>query len=125
MSRRVTKKASNDMIDVDTFKAWLQGVEDMQGDDWCPSLDQWRKIRQKIDLIDGTVEQVSASVPTPPVVNQPSGLMFPPGVRGNEPAVPVFNPPLQRPIVLAPTEHEIKPSDSNLASDGTFQSSFA
>lgn len=47
MSRRVTKKASNDMIDVDTFKAWLQGVEDMQGADWCPSLEQWRKIRQK------------------------------------------------------------------------------
>lgn len=33
------------------FKSWLSGVEEMQEDDWSPSTEQWRRIRQKIDLI--------------------------------------------------------------------------
>lgn len=50
-----TKKTTNntDTISLSEFRAWLSGVEDMQGsDDWSPTLDQWLKIRAKIDLID-------------------------------------------------------------------------
>lgn len=34
------------------FRSWLEGVEEMQGDDWTPSPEQWKKIRAKIDLLD-------------------------------------------------------------------------
>lgn len=51
--RRISKKSkdADETIDIDTFKAWLSGVEDMQGDDWTPSAEQWKKIRAKIDLL--------------------------------------------------------------------------
>lgn len=34
------------------FKSWLEGVEDMQDDDWTPSDIQWKKIRKKIDELE-------------------------------------------------------------------------
>lgn len=34
------------------FKAWLQGVEDMQPANWSPNTEQWKRIREKIDHID-------------------------------------------------------------------------
>jgi hypothetical protein len=39
------------------FKAWLEGVEDMQGATWIPSKEQWKKIRSKIQLLADTIEQ--------------------------------------------------------------------
>lgn len=33
------------------FKAWLEGVEEMQGNDWIPDTSQWKKIREKINCI--------------------------------------------------------------------------
>jgi hypothetical protein len=38
-------------LSVREFRMWLQGVEEMQGDDWSPSPLQWAKIRNKIDNI--------------------------------------------------------------------------
>lgn len=38
-------------ITLSEFKAWLQGVEDMQPNDWSPNVEQWTRIREKIDLI--------------------------------------------------------------------------
>lgn len=38
-------------ITLDKFKAWLEGVEEMQDDNWFPTAVQWNKIREKIDLI--------------------------------------------------------------------------
>lgn len=44
------------------FKAWLEGIEEIQPDDWCPDLPQWRMIREKISAI---------VIPPPaPVINQ-------------------------------------------------------
>jgi hypothetical protein len=63
-------------ITLDTFRAWLSGVEEMSDDDWHPNKTQWDRIRSKIDLI---VETKSASAPMP---------MYPPGVRSvGSPAV--------------------------------------
>jgi len=36
------------------FRAWLQGVEDMQEEEWTPTAEQWKRIRHKINLISVT-----------------------------------------------------------------------
>lgn len=51
------KKGSNTL---EMFKAWLSGVEEMQGPDWTPSPEQWKKIRDKIENIE---EEVPQAVP--------------------------------------------------------------
>jgi len=33
------------------FQAWLEGVEEMHPEDWCPTADQWKLIRNKIKTI--------------------------------------------------------------------------
>jgi len=43
------------------FRAWLQGVEELQPEGWSPDSDQWVLIRDKID---GVVEEKTV----PPVV---------------------------------------------------------
>lgn len=34
------------------FKAWLQGVEEMQEDDWAPNHIQWKKIKEKLSQVN-------------------------------------------------------------------------
>ncbi len=51
-------------ISLREFKAWMDGVEDVQEDDWVPSKAQWDKIREKISLIEDNSESFS-----PPVAN--------------------------------------------------------
>ena len=36
------------------FKAWLEGIEDMQENDWCPNSTQWLTIRL---AIGGIIEE--------------------------------------------------------------------
>lgn len=38
-------------ISLREFRAWLQGVEELQPEDWHPDHEQWKKIRNKIDNI--------------------------------------------------------------------------
>ncbi|KKN24909.1 hypothetical protein LCGC14_0890270 [marine sediment metagenome] len=62
---------------VGQFKAWVEGVEEMQKDDWHPSKDQWKKIRAKIDeLIDQpTIATVTRRVEHPttlPTITMPA-----------------------------------------------------
>lgn len=53
-------KVKKTKISLAEFKAWLEGVEDLQDDDWSPSKVQWEKIRQKIENIDeGVVNTLS------------------------------------------------------------------
>ncbi len=42
---------SNKQMTLRDFKQWLAGVEEMQGEEWVPSKEQWMKIREKIDSI--------------------------------------------------------------------------
>lgn len=39
-------------ITIQEFKAWLEGVEEMQGSTWAPDAQQWKRIRQKINQIE-------------------------------------------------------------------------
>lgn len=62
---------------VGQFKAWIEGVEEMQKGDWHPSKDQWKKIRTKIsELVDQpTVATVTRRVghpATPATVTMPA-----------------------------------------------------
>ena len=47
-------------ISVKAFKSMVEGMDMIGGDDWSPSPEQWKKIREKIELLDETVEVVSA-----------------------------------------------------------------
>ena len=120
MSRRVTKKQPAGTIDVDTFKSWLQGVEDMQGADWCPTLEQWRKIRQKIDMLEADEAPAPGyNVQTPTYPIYPSTPI--PRVDGGQlggPTRPLLNP------APPPSSLDTKPSDINVGPDGNFNSSF-
>lgn len=78
MSRKRRSSEPN-ALDIETFKAWLSGVEDMQGADWTPSPEQWKKIRAKIDQI--TVPEEEVVVAQQPIYQQPGFGAFPPGVR--------------------------------------------
>lgn len=42
---------SDDMVTVREFKMWLSGIESMNSDNWHPNKLQWKKIREKIELI--------------------------------------------------------------------------
>ena len=53
------------------FKAWLEGIEEIQPDDWCPDLDQWKMIREKIAAI---VEQAPRPVAPPRPAARPMNM---------------------------------------------------
>lgn len=64
MAKPTTKKRNS--ISMDQFRSWLEGVEDMQPADWTPDQEQWRRIREKIDLVDVTInDQASYAQSTP------------------------------------------------------------
>lgn len=130
----MAKKAKESLpkeITLAEFKAWLQGVEDMQPDNWAPSKEQWTRIREKIDLIfesEAPVAPSAGRVGVParsPVVPMPSRLE---PTREFVPFVPE--------AVVAPTQ---MPNSMNLntsiggkavtpnidTSNGSYDSSFA
>lgn len=60
MARRKQKQTLKE------FRAWLQGVEELQPDKWHPDLAQWKLIRARIDGIKDEV-----AVPPPAVMSAP------------------------------------------------------
>lgn len=44
--------SKKETITVEMFKMWIEGIEEMQEDDWTPSPTQWKRIRQKIDMLE-------------------------------------------------------------------------
>ena len=46
MARKRTKKQT-----LNEFRAWLNGVEELQPEDWAPDAAQWKLIREKINNI--------------------------------------------------------------------------
>ena len=81
------KKNITQNITLDQFRSWLQGVEDMQSDDWAPNADQWKVIREKIDLVvlveDRGSQPVVASYtpPTQPFIHPSYVPPLPPPIR--------------------------------------------
>lgn len=53
------------------FKAWLEGVEEMQGEDWTPNAEQWRRIREKLMAIEDTPTTREVNLPSPAFYQNP------------------------------------------------------
>ena len=67
---KITRRAKRaGKITIEEFRAWLSGVEDMQPENWCPTQEQWKKIREKIELIEDTQETPAHTIPQ--AVHQP------------------------------------------------------
>lgn len=45
------------------FKAWLSGIEEMQGEDWTPNATQWKRIKDKLMLIEENAAPEPAPAP--------------------------------------------------------------
>jgi hypothetical protein len=45
--------AENTKITISEFKAWLEGITDLQGEEWSPNPEQWKKIKSKLFSIEG------------------------------------------------------------------------
>lgn len=78
---------ANKTLTIKEFKMWLEGVEEMQPDGWVPSETQWKRIREKINMIDesqpAVIESyrppVGQSIPRGPDVQAPAFSGMPPG----------------------------------------------
>ena len=46
-------KEAKKTISLPEFQSWLQGIYDLQGDDWSPNPDQWKKIKDKMASVEG------------------------------------------------------------------------
>ncbi len=70
-------------ISVKEFRMWIQGVEEMQAEEWVPDARQWKLIRAKIDLIDDTPPAQRAGPPMygPRGNNMPDELANIPGAN--------------------------------------------
>ena len=66
MKKKITKK-----ITLNEFRAWLEGIEELQPNDWSPSKEQWKLIRNKIDYIEECVAPVNIPAQSIPIAPQP------------------------------------------------------
>lgn len=48
MAKRTTKRQSKKQYTLSEFKAWLEGIEELQPADWAPDATQWKTIRNKL-----------------------------------------------------------------------------
>ena len=72
------------------FKSWLEGVEEMQGDEWSPNFEQWKKIRAKIVQLE---ENFDTSSLIRKIVNETVSLQISPRGYGS------VSGPAQGPII--------------------------
>jgi len=118
--------AKRKRVTLNEFKAWLDGVEELQPDDWTPTAQQWVLIRAKIDNI---VEQKSTTVITnAPTVQQPTqhqiqGFVPPPDVGGIPPGQVVDMTPEAK-ALLTPGANNKQTTPNIDTADGNYSSSF-
>jgi len=86
MKKRIKKKYT-----LKEFQAWLNGIEEIQPDDWHPDLEQWKLIRERMDNI---ITEVREKIVEVEVEVQPPHVMYP--------AAPISTPPVYPPIDTPP-----------------------
>jgi len=93
----MTYKAKTKRITLVEFRAWLEGVEELQPDNWAPNAEQWKLIRAKIDSIGAKEGALDAPAP---VAATPARTFVPKGQRGaaSVPAAPVA-PAMANPLL--------------------------
>lgn len=120
---------NNKKITLAEFRAWLEGVEELQPRGWTPDSTQWKRIRDKINSIEeSSARGLTSGAVAPqqrfqaPVQGAPSMLPPPaPPVQGGVPNLPVA-PQGKLGIPVGP-DGKIKTPDID-TSDGKFKSSF-
>lgn len=122
--------AKRKRVTLNEFKAWLEGVEELQPKDWCPTTDQWSLIRAKIDNIKEPVPQrtevIQPSAIHAPVMQTsgvPVGITPPPPVGG----LPVgqmvdMSPEAKAMMINSPGGKSVTPNIDT--ADGQYQSNF-
>jgi len=122
------------------FRAWLNGVEELQPEDWAPNATQWKTIRDKID---GIAEPKPVVVPAP-VATAPQPANYhplspqaqaqaahippPPPPAGGVPAGTMTAPTPEATAVMptqAPVDLTKAPATNVDTSDGNYDSGFA
>lgn len=131
MTTRATRKRMK-KISLNEFKAWLEGVEELQPSGWAPNADQWVLIRDKIKSIKEEPKSEHKSEPAnipeqdiqlaQPQQNSGTFIPPPPPVGGIPPAPIDMSPAAQQ--LLARNENDtIKTPDID-TSDGNISSPF-
>lgn len=117
------------------FRAWLQGVEELQADNWAPNREQWQLIRAKIDgiveekqIVEKIVQPATPVQPAMPAAVPPQGMtsmITPPPPTGGFPPADVEMTPAAR-AMLDPSINggKVKTPDMD-TSDGNVESPFA
>ncbi len=111
------------------FKAWLQGVEELQPEGWGPNAEQWTLIRNKIDGITEEKKVVEKVVSTAQPTaarnyqqNQNTHMLAPAPPVGGIPPAPVDMTPAARQMLNPAGEAAKTPNIDT--SDGNVESSF-
>lgn len=55
------------IVTVGEFKAMIQGIDIMGGEDFTPNREQWKRIRKMIDQLEDTPQVVNQVVPARPM----------------------------------------------------------
>jgi len=130
ITRKTKTKKKNKKITLSEFRAWLEGVEELQLDDWSPTNDQWALIRNKINNIIEEVIEVETMVelPTPPVIPlMPSRLVpshVPPATVQAPQYVPMPSSISAPAPMLTPGADGKLPTPNIDSSDGQYDSGF-
>lgn len=138
------EEAQTRRITINDFRMWLEGVEEMQSEDWVPDARQWQRIREKIDSIEDTprpAPQQNFLPPRPtgarsatpehfePVIQRPEGPAVPAGPSLMSPnfAVGAPNSPAQLTGPFATNSQQIPVRTPNIDTAGgkPYESSFA
>ena len=72
-------------LTVKEFKYWLEGVEEMQDEGWYPDPRQWKRIREKIGLLDEAASMMTEVQAAGLTSIAPGIMAFPPNVNPNNP----------------------------------------
>ncbi len=112
------------------FRAWLEGVEELQAETWSPNREQWSRIRARIDGIKEEVKAPAAAEPVAaPVAAQNPAMyqrapMMAPLPAGGVPAGEAEMTPAARQMLSPGSGAKAKTPDID-TSDGNVESSFA
>ena len=105
MAKRTTKRQSKKEYTLTEFKAWLEGIEEMQPADWAPDVRQWKTIREKLLNIVEEVVEVEVPAPVQPQqVTAPAGPVLHRQTAPPAGPAPAMGPPVNAPSALANIE---------------------
>lgn len=118
MAKRTTKRQSKKEYTLAEFKAWLEGIEELQPANWAPDSNQWKTIRDKLmNIVEEEVvveTHTPAPAPQQPVYRQPQmpapAPMAPPPQGSALPAVEPEMTPAAAAAVAGHLPAEMVPS---------------